>query len=91
MQERVGSCLRKIARYRDVRELEGSGRKWSKVVGCLKEMLKLERGSETGETGRALEREVSERTLAEGRKTKMRPWSRTLPAAKAVFDCWHFS
>lgn len=53
---------------------QGAGWKWKeavRVVGCLREMVKLERGSENTKTDRALEREVSEITLAEGRETKM--------------------
>jgi len=46
-------------------------------------MPELERGSENKKKDRALERQISERTLAEGRETKMRPWSTVLPAVMA--------
>lgn len=86
MWKRVGSCVRKIAQYHNVRELEVA-----KVVGCLREMQKLESGSEDKSKDRALECEVSEKVLVEARETQVRPWITMLPAVMTVFNCWQFS
>lgn len=84
MRERVGSCLKKIAQYCNVRELEvkASG----KCCGLPQRDAELERGSENKRKDGALEMKVYKRTLAEGRETKMRPWNTMLPAAITLFD-----
>lgn len=59
MRERVSSCKTKIAQYCCVRELE--------VEGSRKRCGVPQRDAENRKKDRALEREVSERMLAEGK------------------------